>query len=100
MNRMFPVLTALIFSATLLPIAPPCLAQPPVERGWLILQQGITEKNAEKHAHAVLALRLLPTNPKARLIAENALADQSPIVRGAAATALGSMGALSSLPKL
>jgi hypothetical protein len=92
--------TLLIFSilGTLLRAAP--LPQTPTERAWLILQQGLANKRAEKRANAVHALRLLPNNPRAQEMAENALADQSPNVRAAAARALGPMGAVSSVPKL
>jgi len=69
-------------------------------RSWLILQQGLANKRVEKRANAVRALRLLPNNTRAQEMAENALADQNPKVRTAAARALGPMGAVSSLPKL
>jgi HEAT repeat protein len=94
--------TLLIFSilGTLLAAAPSPQPQTPTERAWLILQQGLANKRAEKRANAVRALRLLPNNPKAQGMAENALADQNPTVRAAAAKALGLMGAVSSVPKL
>jgi HEAT repeat protein len=92
----------LIFSVlgTLLPAAPLPAPQTPTERAWLILQQGLANKRAEKRASAVRALRLLPNNPRAQEMAESALGDQSPNVRTAAARALGQMGAVSSVPKL
>src|SRR5258708_5769332 len=94
--------TLLIFSilGTLLPAAPPPEPQTPPERAWVILQQGLTNKRAEKRANSVLALRLLPNNPRAQGLAESALADQSPTVRAAAAKSLGPMGAASSVSKL
>jgi HEAT repeat protein len=94
--------TLLIFSvlATLLPAAPLPAPQTPTERAWLILQQGLANKRAEKRANAVRALRLLPNNPRAQEMAESALGDQSPNVRAAAARALDPMGAVSSVPKL
>ena len=94
--------TMLIFSilGTLLPAASSSGSQTPTERAWLILQQGLADKTAEKRANAVHALRLLPNNPRAQEMAENALGDQSPKVRAAAARALGPMGAVSSVPKL
>src|ERR1700730_2755118 len=94
--------TLLIFSvlATLLAAAPSPAPEAPTERAWLILQQGLANKRAEKRANAVRALRLLPNNPRAQEMAESALADQSPKVRAAAAKALGPMGAVSSVPKL
>ena len=90
----------LSISATLLPAAPSSGSQTPTERAWLTLQQGLTNKSAGKRANAVRALRLLRNNLKAEKMAENALADQSPKVRAAAARALGPMGAVSSVPKL
>ncbi len=88
--------TVLIFSllGTLLPVARSSGPQTPTERAWLILQQGLADKTAEKRANAVHALRLLPNNPKAQEMAESALGDPSPKVRAAAARALGSMGAV------
>jgi HEAT repeat protein len=87
-------------SGTLLSAAPSPGPQTPTERAWLILQQGLANKRAEKRANAVRALRLLPNNPRAQSLAESALADQIPKVRAAAARALGPMGAVSSVPKL
>jgi HEAT repeat protein len=94
--------TVLIFSilGTLLGAAPSSVPPAPTERAWLILQQGLANKRAEKRANAVHALRLLPNNPRAQKMAESALGDQSPKVRAAAARALGPMGAVSSVPKL
>ena len=94
--------TLLIFSilGTLLASAPSPEPQTPTEKAWLILQRGLADKRAEKRANAVRALRLLPNNPKAQGMAENALADQNPKVRAAAVRALGPMGAVSSVPKL
>src|SRR4029077_5175864 len=94
--------TVLIFSisAALLPAAPSSGSRTPTERAWLILQQGLTNRRAEKRTNAVHALRLLRNSPKAQKMAENALADQSPKVRAAAARALGRMGSVLSVPKL
>ena len=90
----FPILATLL-SAESLPVAPT-----PAERAWLVLQQGLSNKRAEKRANAVHALRLLPNNRRAQGVAERALADQNPTVRAAAARALGPMKAESSVPKL
>jgi HEAT repeat protein len=93
-------LTIFLVLGTLLPAAPLHVPQTPAERAWLTLQQGLANKRAEKRANAVRALRLLPNNPRAQEMAENALTDPSPKVRAAAARALGPMGAVSSVPKL
>ena len=94
------ILLTLTISGALLTAAPSSESQAPTERAWLILQQGLTNKRAGKRANAVRALRLLPNNPKAQEMAENALADPNPNVRAAAAKALGPMGAVSAEAKL
>jgi HEAT repeat protein len=99
MTKLIPVLAAFAIAAASLPAAP---AAPPstTSRAWQILQEGLANKRAKKRASAVHALRLLPHNPRAQKMAENALADSNPKVRAAAARALGPMGAVSSVPKL
>ena len=94
--------TVLIFSilGTLLPAESLAVPPTPAERAWWILQDGLTNKRAEKRANAVHALRLLPNNPRAQEMAEKALTDQNSKVRAAAARALGPMKAGSSVPKL
>src|SRR6266849_494968 len=103
MNRthhMTRILLVLSFLGTLLPAETLPASQTPTERSWQILQQGLENKRAEKRANAVHALRLLPNNPRAQMMAENAQADSNPKVRSAAARALGLMRAVSSVPKL
>ena len=80
--------------------APVSASQTPTARAWLILQQGLTNKSAAKRANAVHALRLLVHNPRAQEMVEHALADPNAKVRGAAASALGPLGAMSSMAKL
>lgn len=94
--------TLLIFSVLGTSLAAAAAPDPrtPAERAWLILQQDIGNKRPEKRANAVRALRLLPSNTRAREMAETALSDPNPKVRAAAARALGPMGAVSSVPKL
>ncbi len=94
------ILLVLSFLGTLLPAETLPASETPTERSWQILQQGLENKRAEKRANAVHALRLLPNNPRAQMMAESALADPNPNVRAAAARALGPMGAVSSVPKL
>jgi HEAT repeat protein len=67
---------------------------------WAILEKGLTCSRIEKRANAVRALRFLPDNPRAQEMAEKALADPNAKVRAAAARALGTMGAASSVPRL
>jgi HEAT repeat protein len=100
MNNCFSVLATFAIAAAFLPAEPLNTQQAPTTRAWLILQQGLTSKRAAKRASAVHALRLIPHNPTAQGLADNALADSSPKVRAAAARALGTMGAASSVPKL
>jgi HEAT repeats len=100
MTKLFPVLAIFAIAAALLPAADLSTPEAPTARAWLILQQGLTSNRAAKRANAVHALRLLPHNPRAQEMAENALSDSNPKVRAAAARALGPMGAMSSVPKL
>jgi HEAT repeat protein len=75
-------------------------AQSPDTRAWLILQEGLNSKRAAKRTNAVHSLRLLVHSPRAQELAERALIDRDPMVRVAAARALGPMGAVASVPKL
>jgi HEAT repeat protein len=98
-----PILGILLLFTTsgiLSPAEPLPVPQAPGQRAWLILQQGLANKRPEKRANAVHALRLLADNSRAQRMAQNALADQSPRVRAAAAKALGAMRAVSSVSSL
>jgi HEAT repeat protein len=75
-------------------------ATEPTEKAWNILAGGVAEKNAIKRADAVEALGLLPRDARARTMAEQALGDDNPRVRAAAAIALGDMRSTRSIPKL
>lgn len=72
----------------------------PVDQSWEILEAGAKDKSFIQRSHAIQALGLLCRNPEAVILAENALHDDAPEVRAAAATALGQMQAKSSIPKL
>jgi len=74
--------------------------QGPVDKAWNILKQGAAEKNTDKRVKTFRALALLVQNQAAQQMAENALIDEKPEVRGAAASALGQMGAKGSVSKL
>ena len=69
-------------------------------QAWSVLSEGLGHENKEDRASAVHALGLIPDSARAREAAENALTDKEEVVRAAAATALGEMGAESSIPKL
>ena len=75
-------------------------AQTPQEKAWQIIQTGQAEHHADVRAAAVRALGLLRGDPRAEELAVNALKDKTPLVRAAAAIALGQMGAQSSIPSL
>ncbi len=72
----------------------------PQEQAWGILLAATSQHNSLKRAEAVRVLGLLPGNPKALGIVEKALDDKEPMVRVAAVTALGQMGAKSCIPRL
>ena len=75
-------------------------AQALKEQASEILRSGIIEHKTSKRAAAVGALGLLPGDTWAVESAEKALGDKKTAVRAAAATALGQMGARSSIPAL
>jgi HEAT repeat protein len=75
-------------------------AETPQQQAWDILRAGVNQKSPGKRAQAVRALRLLPSNPEAAEMAQNALQDRKPEVRAAAATALGLMGSNMAVPEL
>jgi HEAT repeat protein len=69
-------------------------------RAWETLREGLAEKSPDKRAKAVNALGLLSGNLAAEKAADEALKDDKYNVRLAAATALGSMHAVHSIPQL
>ena len=87
-------------SVALLCAASVSASEPPAERAWLILQDGLSSKRAGQRANTVHALRILVHNSRAQALVEQALTDPDPKVRAAAARALGPMEAVSSEPKL
>jgi HEAT repeat protein len=72
----------------------------PTTDPWKLLNEGAQEKSADKRAQAVSALGLIPGNPQAIKLTENALQDSNSAVRNAAVSALAEMGAKSSIPKI
>ncbi len=76
------------------------VAQTPQEDAWSVLDGGLTNSSADKRVRAVTVLGELTGNKKAEEAALNSLKDQKENVRGAAAQALGEMGAKSAIPQL
>jgi len=81
-------------------VCSPVSPQTAQENAWNTLQQGLRDQNTNRRAPAVTALGLIEDNSKAIESAEGALSDKKPVVRAAAATALGQMNARSSIPLL
>ncbi len=72
----------------------------PTHRAWDMLLTAAFSKITTERTNGIRALGLLRDNARARQLAENALKDPKPEVRAAAATALGQMHAIESIPKL
>lgn len=68
-------------------------AEPPAEKAWRILDEGLKDANSERRAKAVRALGLLTGSAGAEKAAVAGLKDEKVNVRLAAAAALGSMHA-------
>jgi HEAT repeat protein len=68
-------------------------AQAAADPAWSLLEAGLTQKNAAHRVAAVRVLGLIPNDPHAIELAEDALKDKSSLVRTAAATSLGEMHA-------
>jgi HEAT repeat protein len=100
MTKLVLILATFLIAPALLPAADPSTPKALTARAWVILHEGVTNKSAAKRANAIHALRLLPNNPTAQKIVEDALTDSNPTVRAAAARTLGLMKAVSSYPKL
>ena len=83
-----------------------CLAQEPTAvkdpkaQAWSALYAGLSDGSLEKRTTAVQVLGLLPDDPKAEEAALNALKDDKPDVRAAAAQALGDMKAKGATSRL
>ena len=93
-----PLLAGLLFFLFAVLAVPQ--SQPPLDNSWIILQGGLSDKSTNNRSAAVRILGLLDYNPKALDLALQALSDQQPDVRAAAADALGDMKAQSAIPKL
>jgi HEAT repeat protein len=76
------------------------LAETPQDKAWTIIQAGVEDKSSGVRVLAVGPLGLVPNNPRAAALAEEALEDANPEVRAAGARALGEMHHTPSIPKL
>jgi HEAT repeat protein len=81
-------------------LALPSSAETGQKKAWAMFETAAKCKNATQRAIGIRALGLLPDDAHARELAEHALTDNRPEVRAAAATALGQMNAVESVPKL
>lgn len=70
------------------------------QKAWAMFESAAKSKSISQRATGIRALGLLQNNAHARRLAEAALDDDKPEVRTAAATALGQMRAIQSIPKL
>jgi HEAT repeat protein len=75
-------------------------AQAHIDKAWDILKKAAAESNTDKRAAGISVLGLLARNADAQAMAEKALSDEKPVVRVAAANALGAMEARSAAPAL
>lgn len=82
-------LLLLVTTTTLLTVE--CFAQTAPSQRWPLLEAGLGQKGPGQRLAAVRVLGLIPDDPHAAELAENALKDTNSAVRAAAATALGQM---------
>jgi len=84
-----------------LSVAPSVMsAQSPLDQAWTILRAGAEDKSIDQRVTTMRVLQLIPGNAKAVSLAEKALQDKDPQVRGAAALSLGAMADKSAVPPL
>jgi HEAT repeat protein len=81
-------------------LSAPVRAQGHIDKAWEILKKAAAESNTEKRAAGIAVLGLLDGDSDAQALAEKALSDGKPVVRAAAANALGAMEARSAVPTL
>jgi HEAT repeat protein len=72
----------------------------PETRAWTVLQQGLAEKSLPNRLMAVKVMGNIGPIPRGVKMVENALRDNDPVIREAAATSLGEMKAHAAVPKL
>ena len=81
-------------------MARPMRAQGHIDKAWDILKKAAADSSTDKRAAGIAVLGLLEGDSEAQAMAEKALGDEKPVVRTAAANALGTMGAKSAVPAL
>ena len=82
------------------PAASPGGPRIPQEEAWQILDTASTGDKTSDRAMAIRVLGLVPNDAKALKLVDEALNDDKPEVRSAAAAALGDMKSRTSIPKL
>jgi HEAT repeat protein len=80
--------------------APAKVSSNPREQAWQILEDACTGDKSGDRATAILVLGLIPNDSRSAKLAQQALIDDRPEVRAAAAAALGNMQSRASIPKL
>ncbi len=78
----------------------PCTAETGRQKSWAMFESAAKSTKVSERKVGISALGLLTNDRHARELAENALGDPKPEIRAAAATALGQMHAVESIPKL
>ncbi len=96
----FITLTVLLCVGAMLLAQQTPAAQTPKDQAWSVLNNGLTNSNADKRTRAVRESGLLIGDQQAKDAAVIALKDPKPEVRAAAAQALGEMEARSAKPQL
>jgi HEAT repeat protein len=105
-SALLRILAPILFTFALAPLnAQQTPAQAPSQEdiwatAWDILFVGAHVSNFERRANAIQALGLTSGDEAAVQLAEDALRDKEPMVRAAAAKALGAMRSTASIPKL
>jgi HEAT repeat protein len=79
---------------------PPALPENPAQVAWDLLRNAMKSDKTSERASAIQVLGLVPGNRNAESMAREALSDNKPEIRTAAATALGEMKAVASIEKL
>jgi HEAT repeat protein len=102
---MRPSAAVLLLTVSSLPFTGFCQAQAssaqsPSQQAWELLKSGAGSKSADTRRAAVGALGIVANDRRAVKLAEEALKDEKPEVRAAAAAALGQMPSSASTPKL